>query len=175
MNLPFLSGYTFDLTKIPKYLFLRKEFSETVDYRLGQIILNTKGIDRETGKQLFHPNAIEIFRKLLARVDPKTNTLKVRYSGRRGDLGRRYPDIPKEFDSRGLLNPAFEKYSSALIAMPRVIKNTLFNYSGWIDIDMVKGHPSIVYELGRSNKKEMAGFRAYLESCLLYTSPSPRD
>ena len=164
MILPFLSGFTIDLTKIPKYLFLKKEFSETVDYRLAQLILNTKGVDRETGKELFHPNAIKCFRKLLARVDPKTNTLKVHYSGRRNNLGRRYPDIPDEYNARGLLNPDFEKYSSALIAMPRVIKNTLFAYSNWIDIDMVKGHPSIVYEMGRANGKEMGGFKAYLES-----------
>lgn len=80
------------------------------------------------------------------------------------DLGRRYPDIPDEFDWKGALNPKYEKYSSALIAMPRVIKNTLFAYHNWIDLDMVKGHPSIIYELGRANGLEMNGFRAYLES-----------
>jgi hypothetical protein len=41
-------------------------------------------------------------------------------------LGRRYADTPTENYPDGRPNPAFKKYWSALITMPRVIKNTLY-------------------------------------------------
>eukprot|EP01041_Mallomonas_annulata_P006861 gene6861-13903_t len=41
--------------------------------------------------------------------------------------------------------------SISLIPLSKCIKhNTVFEYMGWLDIDMVKGHPSIAIEMGKS-------------------------
>ena len=94
------------------------------------------------------------FEKLVERINPNTNMLLVKYSPRY-KLGRRYPDCPEPSFPNGQPNPAFNKYYSALISQPRIIKNTIFHYQGWVDIDQRKGHPTILLAIAEMNNLDL--------------------
>ena len=150
----FLKNWTIDLDKIPAYVEFNQDFTEIIDLPLAQMILDcddkrlTEGIKTD-------------FKKLVQRVDTSTNLLPVKYSPRYG-IGRRYPDCPDLKYPNGNHNPDYNKYYSALIASPRLIKNTIFKYHNWIDIDQVKGHPTILYEMGLKNGITLPAYERYL-------------
>jgi hypothetical protein len=153
-TIPFLTGWTIDLGKIPKYPELEKEFQEQVDYQLAQMIL---AHDHEK-------LTVEVkheFRKLVKRVSERKNTLAFQLRPRYG-VGRRYPEIPCETLSNGRPNPKFKRYYSALIAQPRIIKNTLFQYQGWTDLDQQKGHPTILLDMAEKNGITLNAYKEYL-------------
>ena len=51
---------------------------------------------------------------------------------------------------------------SGLITVSRKIKNTIFYYQNWRDYDQVKGHPTILLELGKRNHVPLPAFEDYL-------------
>ena len=85
----FITNWTIDLGKLPKYPELKKEFSEHIDYALAGLIL-------ESADQRLTPEIKAEFSKLVTRIDKKTNTLAVKYQPR-FNMGRRYPHCPCEF------------------------------------------------------------------------------
>jgi hypothetical protein len=151
----FITNWTVDVEKVPAYVDFKQDFKEHVDYNLANLIL-------ECGDVRLTPEIKTEFKKLVERVDKKTNLLSVKYNSRYG-LGRRYPDYPVEKLPNGLVNPNFKKYYSALIAQPRLIKNTLFNYSNWVDIDQVKGHATIIMDMAIKNKVSLPSYADYLK------------
>jgi hypothetical protein len=160
MNL-FLKQWTINVDKIPqKY---DKEFAhvwtETVDFCLGKLLAEYDGL-REDGTPRIRVESQEQFKKLLKCV--RNNEVHVKYSSCYGGVGRRYPDCPKETYRNGQPNPNFGKHYSALISQNRTIKNTLFAYSGWLDFDQRRGHPTILHALGVSNNFALPGFKDYL-------------
>lgn len=136
-KMQFMKGWTIDLEKIPNYPDLNHDFMEKIDFALGEMILNYEGDARLT------PEMKSEFAKTLERVDKETNMLAVKYSPR-FKIGRRYPDCSNETYPNGQPNKAYGKYWSALISHPRIIKNTIFEYQDWVDIDQRKGHPTII-------------------------------
>lgn len=151
----FLKNWTIDLATIPAYVEFNQDFIEHVDYALANIILNSND-------ERLSPESVDEFRKLVNCINPLTNELKVKYSPRKG-IGRRYADCPTPTYPDGKSNPAFGKYYAGLIAMPRIIKNTLFKYQYASDYDQVKGHPTILFEIAKRNGRTLAAYEDYLK------------
>jgi hypothetical protein len=150
----FITNWTIDLGKLPKYPELKKEFSEHIDYALAGLIL-------ESTDQRLTPEIKAEFFKLVNRIDKKTNTLAVKYQPR-FNMGRRYPHCPCEFFPNGDANPDFKKYYSALISVPRIIKNTIYTFQNWVDLDQAKGHPTILFNMAELNGINLQAYREYL-------------
>ena len=62
-------------------------------------------------------------------------------------LGRFYPD--------DTISP---------ICVSRHIKHTLFHYLNWVDLDMVKGHPTILFNIAKMNNVSIPSFEKYLSN-----------
>jgi len=139
----FLTNWRINIERIPAYTDLNQEFKEEIDYYLAKMILDCDD------ERLTDETKAE-FKKLVDRINPETNMLPVRYSPRY-KIGRRYPDCPDPLYPNGQPNPAFQKYYSALISQPRIIKNTIFHYQGWIDTDQKKGHPTLLLAIAELN------------------------
>lgn len=152
----FLSNWKVNLDKVPAYVDFNQEFKEQVDYQLADMILQYNGDDERLS-----PEVKAEFHKLVACIDRNTNMLRVKYSPRY-KLGRRYADCPEPNYPNGTPNPAFGKIYSALISQPRIIKNTLFHYQGWIDIDQKKGHPTLLLAIAKLNNVELHSYETYL-------------
>jgi hypothetical protein len=151
----FLTNWRINLDKLPAYVEFNQEFKEQIDYALAKMILNYEDDERLT------PLIKQDFEKLVERINPNTNMLPVKYSPRY-KLGRRYPDCPEQTFPNGQPNPAFNKYYSALISQPRIIKNTIFHYQGWVDIDQRKGHPTILLAIAEQNNLDLPAYKSYL-------------
>jgi|688.fasta_scaffold13225_5 hypothetical protein len=151
----FLTNWKVNIDKLPAYVEFKQEFREEIDYTLAQMILNYNDDDR------LSPEVKAEFSKLVNCIDPNTNLLPVKYSPRY-KLGRRYPDCPEPTFPNGQPNPAFNKIYSALISQPRIIKNTIFHYQGWIDLDQKKGHPTLLFALAERNELDLPAYRSYL-------------
>ena len=155
-----------------KYTLIEGEMVENIDLQLAKLILDDRTKD-EYGNEVVSPESRAEFVKLIERIT--NNQLKFVLKARKGNLGRRYAEIPKKFrykngwttdemvaNEQGEMptpNPLFKRYYSALIAMPRVIKNTIYKYQNWIDIDQRKGHMTILSELGEKNGEDMKAYR----------------
>ena len=55
-------------------------------------------------------------------------------------------------------------YSNTITNYPRKFKHTIFKDQGYIDLDMVKGHPSIVLWLARKNKISLPCIEKYVNN-----------
>ena len=86
----------------------------------------------------------ETLEKIIDRTDPRTNKQYIKHKQPYG-IGRHYAD-----DNVSIIN------------LKREIKHSLMEYLGWMDLDMVKAHPSIICELGRKNDVEFQHIRNYL-------------
>jgi hypothetical protein len=151
----FLTNWRINLANVPAYVDFNQDFTEQIDYALATLLL-------ESPDERLAPESKEEFRKLVALIDRTSNTLRVKYSPRYG-LGRRYAECPEPTYADGRPNPVFGKYHSALIAMPRVVKNTLYHYQGWRDYDQVKGHPTLLFAVAKKNGKRLPAYEDYLK------------
>jgi hypothetical protein len=150
----FLNKWTIDLDKLPGYTDFNEDFTEVIDCALGEMIL-------ECDDMRLTSEIKTEFAKVLQRVDKTTNLLPVKYAARFG-MGRRYPNYENEFYGNGLPNPRFGKYYGALITEPRLIKNTLFAFSNWVDIDQQKGHPTILVNLAELNGLDLPAYKQFI-------------
>lgn len=148
----FLTNWTIDLDAIPAYVDFNKDFNEHIDLVLAHMILES---DDERLTHLMKQD----FQKLVDRIS--NGALSVKYSPRYG-FGRRYPECPDEKFPNGKPNPAWRKYYSALISQPRIIKNTIFKYQDWVDIDQKKGHPTILLSVAKKNNIKLDSYEEYL-------------
>ena len=103
--------------KIQKYPLFEGTFTETVDFTLCKMIIDKPNT--------FSPETISGFNTAVMSKLRADGSLHVIHNQRFG-LGRFYADKNVSF-----------------IPHQREIKHTLFYYLGWLDLDMVKGHPSI--------------------------------
>jgi hypothetical protein len=87
----------------------------------------------------------EDFKQSIMKNLNKNGELKVNYNNRFG-LGRYYADE-----------------STSIGVKSKYIKNTLFSYMGWVDLDMVKGHPTIITSLAKMNGINLDGYNKYLK------------
>jgi hypothetical protein len=133
----FLKNWQIDTSKVPAYTAFRKTFNIDIDYQL--LILISKMENEYITK-----DRLKLLYPLINAIDMKTNTLKVSYY-HPFNLGRFYPT--------NSLSP---------INVSRHIKHTLFSYMDWIDLDMVRGHPSIIFSIAKNNNLELKTFEKYL-------------
>jgi hypothetical protein len=151
----FLTNWRIHLDKVPAYVDFNQEFHEQIDYQLATMILDYNGDDR------LSQDVKDEFRKVVDKIDRKTNMLPVKYSPRY-KIGRRYADCPERLFPNQQPNPAYDKYYSALISQPRLIKNTIFKYQGWVDIDQRKGHPTLLLAVAEANEVYLPAYKKYL-------------
>ena len=133
----FLKNWTIDTTKIPTYATFKTKFSLELDHELLQIISKTKN-------NYFTEDRLKLLQPILNAMDG--NILNIKHNNRY-DMGRFY--------ANNSISP---------ICVSRHIKHTLFHYLDWIDIDMIKGHPSILYSIAKNNGIELPTFKMYLEN-----------
>lgn len=138
-NIQFLKGWTINIDKIPQYASFKSTFEVTLDYKLLKLIYDSDDpIYTEDRKQLLLP--------VLNKINKTTNKLKINHSSRFG-LGRFYADE-----------------SISPICVSRHIKHTLFQYLDWIDLDMIKGHPSMLLSVAKNNNIPLPAFEYYLQN-----------
>lgn len=87
----------------------------------------------------------ETLDKIINNTDVRTNKQYVKHKQPYG-IGRHYS----------------EDNTPSIINLKREIKHSIMEYLGWMDLDMIKAHPSIVCELGRKNGVEFQHIRNYL-------------
>ena len=137
-TIKFLRDYTIDLAKLPKYPCFKGEFCVDVDIQLLMLILKSNHPD-------FTPDRKKALQNVIANIKAN-NTISINHQ-QKYDIGRFYAD--------NSLSP---------ICLSRYIKHTLFTYMDFIDIDMVKGHPSILFNLAKNNQLYLKAFEKYLEN-----------
>jgi hypothetical protein len=128
-----------DLALIPEYPEFRGEFIEICDAILGNIIL-------ESTDERLTPLMKTIFKNDVVDRLINGNDLPVYHANRYG-IGRFYPDN-----------------NVSMVVQPRIIKHTLYEYLGYLDIDQVKGHPTIISEIGRLNNVIFEGVEYYINN-----------
>ena len=133
----FLKNWTIEVSKIPKYSAFGGEFVMDLDYNLLSVI-------SESDEEVFTEDRKALLLPILKQMAGK-DTLTVKHKQRYG-LGRFYAD-----------------QSISPIAVSRHIKHTLFHAIDWIDLDMVKGHPSILCSVAALNNVEVPAFTEYLK------------
>jgi len=133
----FLQNWKIETSKVPAYGAFKKEFIIDVDYKLLEMMSEFK-----------HPEITEdrlkLLRPLLQTINKQTNKLIVSYY-HPFNLGRFYP-----------------KNSLSPINVSRHFKHSLFSYMNWFDLDMVRGHPSIIFSIAKNNNIHLPTFEKYL-------------
>eukprot|EP01041_Mallomonas_annulata_P014629 gene14629-31130_t len=135
----FLSGWKVELSKLPTYDHFKGDGKEKLDYPLLQTIYESDFLQSK-------PEIKANLKNIIDKIDKKTGILKVKHN-QRYKCGRFYADE-----------------SISLIPLSKYIKHTVFKYMGWLDIDMVKGHPSIAIEMGKSVGMQFPAFEYYVNS-----------
>lgn len=133
----FLKNWQIDTIKVPAYSAFKKSFTIDIDYELLQLISRMEN-------EYITKDRLKLLYPLINAIDKHTNTLKVSYY-HPFNLGRFYPT--------NSLSP---------INVSRHIKHTLFSYMDWIDLDMVRGHPSIIFSIAKNNNLHLPTFEKYL-------------
>lgn len=141
----FLQNWHIKTDLVPAYPDFNQDFAVPIDFTLAKMMLECD----------LSSECLAEWKKLVERIDPKTNEFRVKYAPRYG-LGRRYADCPKE------TSQDFKTHYSSLVKMNRLLKNTIFAYQGWVDYDQVKGHVTILFELARRNGKQLPAYGEFL-------------
>ena len=137
MPIPFLKNWTIDMTKIPHYSAFKSKYELKLDYEiLNMMWQSTNPVYTDDRKRLLLP--------ILNAINKETGVLEVTHSPRFG-AGRFYPN--------GSISP---------ISISRQIKHTLFTFLDWIDLDMVKGHPTMLVNIARLCDVDLPAFTKYL-------------
>jgi hypothetical protein len=126
MMLTFLENWTIQIDKLPKYEKFRKPFTVNFDKKLSNLLVS--GINSKITKTMITNFKTHVL-KNIDDNDKLTVTHNDRY-----ELGRFYSNN----DNSPCCHSKF-------------IKHTVFAYQNWLDIDMVKGHSSILLNIGLSN------------------------
>jgi hypothetical protein len=135
----FLSNWTINFDKLPNYLAFKDAFQVKLDYYLLQKCF-------ESNNPVFTNERKSLLEPLLNNINKMDNTLIIKHN-QRYNIGRFYPNE-----------------SISPISISRHIKHTLFHYLNWIDLDMVKGHASIIYNVSKKNNIKLTFFEQYLEN-----------
>ena len=108
----------------------------------GKIIFETKPYIEEGVEQTVPLFSLESKREMKKIVDNISNGSinQVRYSAKRGGVGRRYCDYGENHNQQR--NPS-------LTTISRNIRNTLYHYQGWKDFDFTASHPTCMSILAK--------------------------
>ena len=139
-KITFLNGWKINIDKLPEYTDFKKSFTEITDKNLmialgedSRIHESQRDLLKELIKQVKHSNNLYVKHTQLV----KSGKIKI---------GRFYPDG-----------------NVSLIPLCKKIKHTIFKHLGIIDFDMVRGHPSIAYNLGKQNGVVFENMKKYIE------------
>ena len=127
------------IEKLPNYDEFKGEFNEIIDKKLCNLIMES---ENET-LTLLMKTAFQ--NQIIDNLNEK-GELVVNHN-QRHNVGRFYPDN-----------------DISLIVQARIIKHTIFYYLKWRDIDQVKGHPTIIYEIGKLNNIVFEGIKFYINN-----------
>lgn len=120
--LDFLDKYSIDFAKLPQYDDFKAPFTVPFDRKICEMLVS--GTNPKITEVM-----ISNFKNNVQRKIRDDNTLTVLHNNRYG-IGRFYSDN----DTSPCCHTKF-------------IKHTVFSYQDWLDIDMVKGHSSILRHL----------------------------
>ena len=112
----FLKNWTIDLEKLPNYTAFKAEFQEPLDKNLASLI-NEDDRFPECVRTSFRNNIV------IPLLQSKNSINKVKYT-QPFNMGRYYGKDKSICDHK------------------KAIKHTLMKYCGYVDADMVKGHPT---------------------------------
>ena len=132
----FLENMTISLSKIPTYKELRNPITELINEELFSASLEF--LPDEEQKKL-----------ALGYLKGVKDNQRITYYNNRNDCGRFYPNT-------------IMGNNTGLLPLKRRFKNTQFKYLGWVDIDQVKGHPTILNELATKNGIELKYYKQYI-------------
>lgn len=140
-KIEFLNGWTIDLDTLPDYKAFKAKFELELSYPILQLCYDSDHPE-------FTAERKQLLKPILDRINKQTDQLTV-YHNNRYELGRFYPEN-----------------SISPICLSRHIKHTLFKALEWIDLDMVKGHPSLLYSLAKLNgiEDQFNAFKSYLDA-----------
>ena len=134
----FLKGLSLTLANVPTYTAFKGDFKITINPHLLTEFIKSEN-------PIFTDEIKTAIQNVCNQVS-KNNVLKVKHY-RANDLGRFYPNN-----------------SISLISLKREVKHTCFTLMNWIDIDMIKGHPTILYSLFRNVGFEYPTFKRYVNN-----------
>lgn len=164
----FMNNFNINLSKIPKYTLFNKDLQEEhnpqiihmISQKLPEINANVLIVDKIKG-DLDTISTVE-YNHYIKGLNSK-NIINVKYNPR-CNMGRRYPEMATDplLPDGTNNNPFYGKYYGGLIQLPRIIKNTIFKYGNWIDLDIAKCHPSIIYSIGTKSGMVLKGYEAYI-------------
>ena len=117
--LNFINNWTIDLNKLPTYDKFKDEIKLKLDKPFCELLMN--GVNDNITNEM-----ITNFKNNVYDHIDEDGCLTIKHNNR-FDMGRFYSDNDK-----------------SLCCHSKYIKHTLFVLMNWLDIDMVKGHPSIL-------------------------------
>lgn len=128
MPSPFLDGFKLT-SNLPEYRAFKGTFIEKFDLPIVRLLIDNADISEEQKEllEVLYGNCLRYGHNKVEHKQPY-------------GVGRFYP--------------ADEANKPSIIQFKRIIKHTIQKYSGWIDIDMVKSHLNIVYQVAIKNKME---------------------
>ena len=138
-KLAFLNSWTLKLDSLPDYKSFKHKFILDLSYPILKSCY-------DSDHSMMTPERKEALKPILDAMNMK-NKLQVFHEQRYG-IGRFYAN-----------------QSISPICVSRHIKHTLFKALGWIDLDMIRGHPSILYSVAKLNnvEKNFTAFKEYIE------------
>ena len=150
----FLKSWTIDLSKIPVYTAFKGTYKVQLDYPLLSNMMNRDDITdiNEDRKMLLKRildgdiKTVDNKEITIKGINQTNGSLNIIHNQRFG-LGRFYPD--------DTISP---------ICVSRHIKHTLFHYLNWVYLDMVKGHPTILFNIAKMNNVSIPSFEKYLSN-----------
>ena len=135
-KIKFLDGYKISIRDIPKYEHFTGKFKERLDVPLLKLIYESEGLD--------HKPEIKAQLKNIIDATDKNGVLNVlHYQAKK--CGRFYADK-----------------NNSLIPQSKYVKHTMFYFLKWLDIDWVKGHPSIAVAIAKSTGGLLPAFEKYI-------------
>lgn len=137
----FTNNWTIHIKKIPKYPeFKNIVFIENYDINILNDILNSKDpIFSDLHKKMLND-------KIFTKINKSNNNIYINYY-QVDNIGRFYSNN-----------------ASSMLTIPRVIKHTIFESMNWIDIDISKSYPTIIYEMGKINKLDFSSVYEYINN-----------
>ena len=135
----FLDGFQLLIDKLPNYDDFKSVFYVRIDKTLCNLIIESDN------QQLTQIMKSKFQNEIINNIN-EYGEIKIIHNQRHG-IGRFYPDN-----------------DISLIVQSRIIKHTIFLYLDWKDIDQVKGHPTIICEIGRLNNIKFEGIQFYIDN-----------
>lgn len=134
----FLKGLTLNVENLPTYTAFKGDYVVNVNKHFLYECINSDN-------PIFTPEIKTAIQNVYDKCDAN-NILKVNHY-RANNLGRFYPSN-----------------NISLISLSRHVKHSIFKLMNWVDIDMVKGHPTILYSLLKNIGYDLPTFKKYIDN-----------